>query len=413
MSDERWDDDALDAAWRALPTREPPADFVDRVLAAHSAPSPPRRPRWVLLAAAAVLLLGVGGGVFVALRDPDPPGGELSAEVRQTVTLGTFGRAVAEPGARLRWRDAGDGLRVDQAAGAVFYRADRGPLTVHTAAGVVTTDGGCLTVEIEPMNRTLRGAALGAVLGAGLVVTVYEGEAALSGPEGEVVVPAGETGRAGVEGAAPTRAPRAPRATAPTPLPPLGADAAEPPTEAIAVAVEDARPTEAGPDEVARLRARIEALEGELADERAMRLESEGEPIPMPPDLPAQFQKDALLANMQRAIDELGVDGEVTSVDCTEFPCIIYGDIDHTDEEVFDKLRGTAAMQPYTDAASGVSAWGHEQETPEGRQKRAFFGVALYPRGEAPEARTAVGRRMRFRNQQAFEAMAPKPENSP
>src|SRR5262245_35490491 len=136
MTDEEGIDKELLDAWE-VPA--PPADLADRVLdalraRAGSAPPPRRRWPWpaaagtVTAAAAALLLILRGGGGESA--------GASTPTARETVRIGDRAVAVAEAGATLSWRIGKDGAtRVEQPAGDIFYRVERGgPFVVATPA---------------------------------------------------------------------------------------------------------------------------------------------------------------------------------------------------------------------------------------------------------------------------------------
>lgn len=175
MTDELDDNEraSLDA-WGPL---TPPAGFADRVLAARTVHKPRR---WPFVAGA--LVVAAAATVFVMTRQPShAASGELvDAQQRTTKALGDRAVAVAEPSATLTWQinDDGDAV-IEQRAGDVFYRVDRGgPFVVHTPAGDVHVTGTCFRIEVEPMNRTkqlLLSGTVGAALASAVVITVYEG----------------------------------------------------------------------------------------------------------------------------------------------------------------------------------------------------------------------------------------------
>ena len=175
MTDELDDNEraSLDA-WAPL---TPPAGFADRVMAARAAV--PKARRWPFVAGG-LALAAAAAIALVALREPShAASGELvDAQQRTTKALGDRAVAVAEPTATLSWRinDDGDAV-IEQRAGDVFYRVDRGgPFVVHTPAGDVHVTGTCFRVEVNPMNKQmLLSGAVGAVIATGIVVTVYEG----------------------------------------------------------------------------------------------------------------------------------------------------------------------------------------------------------------------------------------------
>jgi hypothetical protein len=160
--------DPIDDLWPAL---EPPEGFGERVLNALDsgppvdvlAPAPAVPPRrrsrrervlWMAagicagaVAAAGILLLRPAGGPrFDGLRS-----GYVIVDVRQTLTIGDRGLAVAERGAELAWFAVAGNPRVEQQRGSVFYRLDRGgPFTVATPVGDVRVTGTCFRVSVGP-----------------------------------------------------------------------------------------------------------------------------------------------------------------------------------------------------------------------------------------------------------------------
>ena len=253
------DPERLDPRWlEAYEAPEPPAGFADRVLAARQAPvtQGPRRPHLyirvgtfvaVSAAAAALLLVlsGRGGGVHEGAR---------LASVRESVSLAARGVMVLEPGADVAFRVAEGSARIQQRAGQVFYRVDRSSrpgasFVVATPAGQVQVVGTCFSVEVMPMmpsKSAWRGAAIGAAVSSAVLVTVFEGRVLLASPKGQIEVAAGQTGRAAAEGA-----------------PSLAAQVAEAPPAPGATADELRRRDDEQRLEIATLRAKVKALEGQ------------------------------------------------------------------------------------------------------------------------------------------------------
>jgi ferric-dicitrate binding protein FerR (iron transport regulator) len=213
---------SLDDIWPAL---EPPQGFGERVLQAleHGppaevapplpAPAIPARPRprrermlWLTagicagaVAAAGILLLRpTGAPPFDGTRS-----GYLIVDVRQTLTIGDRGLAVAERGAELAWFVVAGNPRVEQQRGSVFYRLDRGgPFTVATPVGDVRVTGTCFRVSVGPDPDHPPAVVA--------TVEVMEGSVVLEasdrtlGGSGELPLAAGEMGRMSLH-AAPTR----------------------------------------------------------------------------------------------------------------------------------------------------------------------------------------------------------------
>ena len=171
---------ALDE-WTSL---APPEDFVDRVLAARTAPAVrARRLGWPTIAIAGGLGLAAAVALtIIVLRGGNRSGrGEVAATSERTATqLGDRGVAVAEADAQLTWReDEAGNTEVEQRAGNVFYRVEHdGPFVIHTPGGDVRVTGTCLRVEVEPMKPTKQmiiSGVVGAALASAVIVTVYEG----------------------------------------------------------------------------------------------------------------------------------------------------------------------------------------------------------------------------------------------
>jgi hypothetical protein len=261
-------DDGLDPRYREVwRPAVPPPGFVDRVLAVTDAEgSVAARKRrslfgrgafaMAVLAAVAVLLIGH--------RPRAREGEHLATTARLSVPITERAAAVLEPRAHLRWRLADGRVTVEQDAGEVFYRVDRGvAFEVKTAAGSVLVKGTCFKVEVNamsPITHTLIGAVSGIAITA-LAVTVYEGMVEVHNERGETRLGPGERGVA-EPGEAPSvarpagaaRASNVPRLNDAT-LAALGAD-----TRATIAALEQ----------------KAAALSSELAEAR--RLELEGPP---------------------------------------------------------------------------------------------------------------------------------------
>ncbi len=91
------------------------------------------------------------------------------------------------------------------------------------------------------------------------------------------------------------------------------------------VQVDDVRAEVPAAVRVEALAAENRRLRFELANERAMRQETEGRPVSAPPDLPPRFAEAELKARFEDALKAAGLAGEVLALDCAEFPCVVYG----------------------------------------------------------------------------------------
>lgn len=196
MSDKQ--PDRLAEAMAADLVPAPPGDLSERVVDAMQAeagaaalattgrPAGGARRIWLVVAGLAAGA-ALAGPLWIAVRTGGEGvgAGERQVTAQETIRIGRRAVLVAERGARLRWqRGPAGGARVEQPSGEVFYRVNDGPFEVHTPVGVVRVTGTCFRVEVSDMKlmnrQNLSGAAVGAALGAAVVVTVYEGRVLLA-----------------------------------------------------------------------------------------------------------------------------------------------------------------------------------------------------------------------------------------
>jgi hypothetical protein len=295
------DDELNDGERRALDTwtaLTPPAGFADRVLDARDDASveAPSRKRWPYIAAGVVAAAAAAVAV-VALRAPDhSSAGELVAADRTQRNLGDRAVIVAEPTASLSWNidRSGDAV-IDQRAGDVFYRVERGgTFVVHTPSTDVHVTGTCFRIEVIPMNKQMiLSAAAGAALASAVIITVYEGHVIADSRHGERTnVAAGNQVSVSSDGKAAFS-----RAAMPSPTDTWNAEQA---TREDLIAR-----TQAQQSEIIKLRARVGELESSDVVSHARR--EEGEPgrawyDPSDERL-AQWAKDCHIR-----VDEPGVD---------------------------------------------------------------------------------------------------------
>jgi hypothetical protein len=431
-------DDLIDEAADAW-TPDVPPGFADRVMAAKQrtpspAPAPTlpeRRPRWSLrqttapvLAAAAAALL-----VLVVERAPAfvPDDGEIRATDRTTVALDDRATAVAESGAELSWSRRAGALTVAQDKGSVFYRVDEGgPFVVDTPGGQVTVTGTCFTVEVFPMNTIsslprshFLSAAVGAVLSAAVVVTVYEGSVTLDSGGDQVALAAGE--RAAAAGQAPVRlsdlkSVADARDAAVRERDALAAENDELEAQLKSYMLAEANGTDPLVGENERLRGELATLKQELAVEQQLRGEQEGKAFEFPDDIPDSYRQEAMHSAVAAALTASGLSGDIHTVDCSEFPCMVQGetwapgDTDATSAALDDGHRKMLAelhkQYPEEENSFSNSSWGDARQDKDGGLRRMRrFSVSVYPKDVVgKEERKDFQRRMRWRNDQLREA---------
>lgn len=153
------------------------------------------------------------------------------------------------------------------------------------------------------------------------------------------------------------------------------------------------------------LRARVAELEHKLEVARQLETAEWGEPIQAPSDLDERFDQDVLRANFEAALKAAGfADAHVTSVDCTEYPCILYGEGMGSRED-FSKLASTEDLAPYR--GDDRMAWGFYSAGTDGGSPKPRFGVAYYPEQTSKEAKAAMSKRLDYRFRQMKATFGP------
>ena len=138
-----------------------------------------------------------------------------------------------------------------------------------------------------------------------------------------------------------------------------------------------------------------------------------GDAVPWPKDIPPEFQEAGVKSAVMDAIRASGLKGEISSIDCTEFPCAAYGEI-VVDGSKEDSARGMDAFSkalngvyPEEDVSRHESIWGKSEKGDDGAPRiRNHFSVAVYPDSHTDEAqRKAISQRLRWRSQQYMDAV--------
>lgn len=338
----------------------------------------------------------------------------LTIDERQTINVpGAI--LVAEAGTVLAFGP--DRVVVD--TGEVFFRVDprdaRAPLVVSTPAGDVTVTGTCFRVVAGSahnqgdMMASIAGGSdrrghlvsggVGVVLGAGFMalvttVTVDEGSVLIRNQHGEVTVPAGQTGTLRDDGP-PTTSAHAGDATKQT--------VADAKLARVLASLKAADGAEAGDiqalvKENQRLRGVVSRQDEELALLDLERTHNQGTPRTFPEDLPPRFTGDPLRTALVDAFSQAGLKGDVEAVDCTEYPCIIWGRLAGNTRDMGTSLEGTDAFAPYADDGILVSGFG----TGEGPET---FALTVLPKtDEATPQDESLRTRLRHRTREGFEA---------
>jgi hypothetical protein len=142
----------------------------------------------------------------------------------------------------------------------------------------------------------------------------------------------------------------------------------------------------------------------------ATRVELEGVRAEAPPDLDAAFRGDAVRAAFESALGAPDVSGEISAVDCSEFPCIVHGRLklagldDEKDLEVL--IREVAGGYDGADMYVSQTLFREDpaDDTSPGEQ---IFSAAFDPRGLAPDLKSNIDKRLRFRKNEYRDASKP------
>lgn len=155
--------------------------------------------------------------------------------------------------------------------------------------------------------------------------------------------------------------------------------------------------------EVAQLQGRIAQLEAALENELKVRRASEGAAIDVPPGLDPRFRDEKqLVSTFNAALKEAGFPGQVSSVDCSEHPCIVFG-TGFGERNDMEKLTATSAFAPY--AKDGLATYGFMRGKDDAASR--FFGVAVMPNESGEPPSESLSKRISFRVRQMEEVSRP------
>jgi len=156
--------------------------------------------------------------------------------------------------------------------------------------------------------------------------------------------------------------------------------------------------------ELERLRARVRELEWQATAEEEARVERDGRGVQAPPDLPERFGQEPLRRAMDEALREIGLKGQVTDVDCSEYPCLVSGELSEGEfgREESERLGGAAALAPYGEDQR--ASFGSTMEGRDGESRRVF-AVAVWQRVEGPTEKAEILKRLHSRWAELQEAL--------
>jgi hypothetical protein len=138
-------------------------------------------------------------------------------------------------------------------------------------------------------------------------------------------------------------------------------------------------------------------LRSRLEEEQRERAFREGTPVPWPAGTPERFRQEALSAAVNAALQEAGHKGEVTDLDCKEFPCVLAGHLEGSlGSEAFKGLLSRKALAPYAEDHAQTSVSASTLRDSLGRPvSRTQFAIAFGPApppGTEPEVQRTIVR---------------------
>ena len=134
----------------------------------------------------------------------------------------------------------------------------------------------------------------------------------------------------------------------------------------------------------------------------------------LPADVPPRFSQDTLTSTLTRAFKQSKVPGRVETIDCGEYPCILYGRI-FGDENNLERIERAKAFASYDADILTLLSWGATDEQgakpdDEGQPERLLFAIALYSRQDKARLGDNLDRRIRVRVTDLWNALRPDDE---
>jgi hypothetical protein len=134
----------------------------------------------------------------------------------------------------------------------------------------------------------------------------------------------------------------------------------------------------------------------------------------MPKEVPSRFSQDALTTTLTHAFKQSKVPGRVETIDCAEYPCILYGRI-AGDENNLERVERAKAFSAYDADILTLLSWGATDEhgakpADEGQPERLLFALTLYSRQDKAKYGDNLDRRIRVRTAELWNALRPDDE---
>lgn len=124
-------------------------------------------------------------------------------------------------------------------------------------------------------------------------------------------------------------------------------------------------------------------------------------------------------AALQAAFTTTSIPGSVDGVDCSEYPCIVFGRIRGAEDQMA-KLEHTRSMAVYEEDILTVLLWSAtDEEAKDAAEARhesdddleqSLYALALYPRADKQQLGDNLDRRIRSRTAELWNGMSPSDE---
>lgn len=162
--------------------------------------------------------------------------------------------------------------------------------------------------------------------------------------------------------------------------------------------------------------AELARTQARLGDLERQRLAVDGPPIAPRSDAPSRFQERLLTDTVQIAFRATKIDGRVDTVDCSEYPCILYGRV-NGDEELVAKLEDSKPFAAYDNDIGVMLTWasgdrerGKQPKVTSERSKPSevcLFAFAFYTSADKAKHGDDLDRRIRSRTADLWNTLHP------
>lgn len=127
-------------------------------------------------------------------------------------------------------------------------------------------------------------------------------------------------------------------------------------------------------------------LSRQIAEHRKMKEHEQGKPVAFPDKLDPKFLEPALLKNLNEAFEQTGVAGDVSFVDCDEYPCIVCADLEPGEGgedldnpiELIEKVRGADALSTYDGAKQQNTVFTRQKKSGDKEERSMGTCMSFY-----------------------------------